>query len=65
MVDNEYSIDTNKSVKINIGTVIRNREIIKLVPDHIKTKNMCKHAVKKLPYPLRYVADQYKAQYNI
>ena len=65
MVDHEYSIDTNKSVKINIGTVIRNREIIKLVPDHIKTKNMCKHAVKKLPYPLRYAADQYKTQYNI
>ena len=23
---------------------------------------MCKHAVKKLPYPLRYVTDQYKTQ---
>ena len=23
---------------------------------------MCKHAVKKLPYLLRYASDQYKAQ---
>ena len=23
---------------------------------------MCKHAVKKLPYPWKYVPDQYKAQ---
>ena len=26
--------------------------------DHVKTKNMCKHAVEKLPF----VSDQYKTQ---
>ena len=29
-------------------------------PDHLTTKKMCKHAVKKLPYLLRYIPDQYK-----
>ena len=36
--------------------------MLKFVPDHLKTKKMCKHAVKKLPYLLRYVPDWYKAQ---
>ena len=38
-----------KSIKINIGRVMRNSEMLKLVPDHLKTKNMCKHKVRKLP----------------
>ena len=36
--------------------------MLKCVPDHLKTKNMCKHTVKKLTYLLRYVPDQYKTQ---
>ena len=28
----------------------------------LKLEKMCKHAVKKLPYQLRYVPDQQKAQ---
>ena len=35
MVD---SIDIFKSLNINIGTVIKNPEILKFVPDHLKTK---------------------------
>ena len=35
---------------INIGTVMENPEMLKFVLDHLKTKKMCKHAVKKLPY---------------
>ena len=27
-----------------------NPEMLRLVPDHIKTENMCKNAVNKLPY---------------
>ena len=59
MVD---SMDIYKSSNINIGTVIRNPEMLKCVPDYLKTKKMCKDAVKKLPYLLRYVPDQYKTQ---
>ena len=58
MVASEYSMDIYKSVKISIGTVMKNPEMLKFVPDHPKTKNMCKHAVKKSPY----VLDQYKTQ---
>ena len=33
--------------------------MLELVPDHLK---MCKRAVKKLPYLLRYVPDKYKIE---
>ena len=41
---------------------MKNSEILKFVPDHLKTKKMYKQAVKKLPYLLRYVPDWYKTQ---
>ena len=56
MVD---SMDICKSLNISIGIVMKNLEMLKFVHDHLKTeKKMCKHAVKKLPYLLRYVPDQ-------
>ena len=36
--------------------------MLKRVPDHLRTKKMCKHVVKKLPDLLRYVTDQYQSQ---
>ena len=36
--------------------------MLKFVPDHLKTKKMCKHVVKKLPSVMRYVPDLYKTQ---
>ena len=36
--------------------------MLKFVPDHLKTKNMCKIAVKKLPFVIMYVPDRYKTQ---
>ena len=44
MVD---SIRINKSLNVNIGTVMKNPEILKFVLDHIKTKQMCNYAVIK------------------
>ena len=41
---------------------MRNSEMLKFVADHLKTKEMCKHAVKKLSYLLTYVPDRYKTQ---
>ena len=32
------SMDTYKYLNINIGTVIKNPEMLKFVPDHLKTK---------------------------
>ena len=57
MVD---GMDIYKSLTINIGTVMKNQETLKFVPDHLKTKKIRKHAVKILPYLIRYVPDQYK-----
>ena len=44
MVGREYNKDIYKSVKVSIGTVMRNLEMLKFVPDHLKSKKMCKHA---------------------
>ena len=41
---------------------MKNPEMLKFVPDHLKIKKMCENTAKKLPYLLRYVSDQYKAQ---
>ena len=38
MVDSEYSMGIYKSVKISIGAVMENLEMLKFVPDHLKTK---------------------------
>ena len=50
---------------VSIGTVMKNLEMLKFVSDQLKTKEMCKHAVKKLPYLLRYVPDQCKTQKKV
>ena len=34
--------------------------MLRFVPDHLKTKKMCKHAVKKFLFVIRYIPDQYK-----
>ena len=40
--------------------IIKDLEMLRLVPNHLKTKKMCEHAVKKLSFIIRYVPDQYK-----
>ena len=62
MVDSDYNMDIYESVKISIGIVMRNPEIVKYVPDYLKTKEMCKNSVEKLPFLTRYAPDQYKTQ---
>ena len=56
------SMGIYKSLNISIEAVMRNPEILKVFPNDVKTKKMCKYALKKLPYLLRYVPDQYKTQ---
>ena len=36
--------------------------MLNFVPDNIKTKNMCKLAVKKLPFVIRHVPDGGKCE---
>ena len=43
MVD---SMDICESLKRSIWAVMRNPEMLKPVPDHLKTKKICKHALK-------------------
>ena len=46
-------MDVYKSLNISIGTVIKNPEMLKFVPDHLKTKKIRKHKVKKITLSLR------------
>ena len=62
MVDSEYRRDNIKALKITIGAIIQNPEMLWFVPDHFKTKKMSKNAVKKLRFVLRYFSDHYKTQ---
>ena len=55
-------MDVYKSLNISIRTLIKNPGMLKVVPDHLKTKTMCTYAVTKLSYLLIYVPDQYKTQ---
>ena len=55
-------MDIYKYLNISIGTVMKNQDMLKCVRNYLKAKKMCKHAVKKLPYLLRYVLDRYKTQ---
>ena len=38
MVDSEYIMDIYTSVKVGSGTVIKNPEMLKFIPDHLKIK---------------------------
>ena len=40
-------IDIYKSLNISTGTIMKNPEVLKFIPDHLKTKKMCKYVVKK------------------
>ena len=52
----------SKTLKISIGVIIKDQEMLRLVPDYLKTKKTCKYAVKKLPFVIKYVPDRYKTQ---
>ena len=58
------NIDHFKSSKSSIGAKMKN-PMLKIVPDHLKTKNISKHAVKQLPFVIKYVRNKinrYKTQ---
>ena len=50
MFDSEYNTDSFKSLKISNGAIIKNPEMLRFVPDHLNTKKMRKHTVKKLSF---------------
>ena len=52
----------SKTLKISVGTITKNLEMLTFIPDHLNTKKMCKNAVKKLPFVIKYVPDQYKSK---
>ena len=62
MADSEHSLDNYKSLKISIRAITKNLELLRFIPDGIKTKKMCKNALKKLPFLIRYVPNKFKTQ---
>ena len=57
MVDSEYSTEDYKTPKLNIAAIMKKSEMLKFVPNHLKTKKLCKDAVKKLPFVITYILD--------
>ena len=57
MVDSEYSTHNYRSLQISIAAITKNSEMLRLVPDHLKTEIMWKNTIKKLPFLIRYVPD--------
>ena len=52
----------SKTLKKGTGAIIKDPEMLRLIPDYLKTKKMYKHAVKKLPFIIKYVLNQHKTQ---
>ena len=50
----------SKTLKISIGAIMKDLEMIRLVSDHLKTKRMCKQIVKKLLFLIKYIPNRYK-----
>ena len=57
MVDIEYSPDNYTSLKTSIRSIIRNLKKLRFTPNHLKTKKISKHAVRKLKFVIRYIPD--------
>ena len=47
----------SKTLKISTGVIIKEPEMLELVLDYLKTKKMCKHAIKNLQFLIKYVPD--------
>ena len=50
MIDSESTSDIYKLSKVSVEEIIKYPRILKLVPDHLKTKKKCKNAAKKLTF---------------
>ena len=57
MVDGKCITDNYKVLKASMEALIKNPEMKRFVSDYLKTKKMCKNAVKKLPFVMRYIPD--------
>ena len=51
----------SKTLKISVGKgIVKDPEMLRLVPDHLKTVKMGKDAIEKLPFVIKHVPDRYK-----
>ena len=57
MVDSKYSLDNFKTLKISIGTIMKDPEMLRFIPDHLKAIKMSKTVVRKLPFIITYVPN--------
>ena len=60
MVDSEHNMIIYKSIKISVGAVMNNLEILKFVPQHLKTKKI--RVVDNYPQALKFVPDCYMSK---
>ena len=44
---------------------MKNSEMLKLIPNHLKTKGMCNYVVKKSPFVITYLPDRHKVKKSV
>ena len=62
MVDNRSNYGNYKILKISIAEIAKDIEMLRFVPDYLKTEKMCKNGVKKFLFVIKYVPDQFKTE---
>ena len=59
MVENENVLNSCNNLKISTWAIIQNPEMLETVSDNLKTKKMCKNAVKKVLSVTMHAPDQH------
>ena len=62
IVDSKHSSDNYSNLKMSTRATIKDLEMLKFVPDHVNTKNICKHTVKKSSFVIKYILDRFKTK---
>ena len=57
MVDNEYSPENYKTLKISNRAIIKYPETQRFIPDYLKAKKIYKNALKNSAFVIRCVPD--------
>ena len=52
----------NSKTENKIGAIKKDSEMLRIVPDYLKAKRICKDAAKKFLFIIKYVSDPYTTE---
>ena len=62
MADSGNSPGNHETLKICLGAIMKNHEMVKFVPEQLESKTICNNAIKKLLFVIILAPDRYKTQ---